>query len=62
MGNFETKHYIFICISILVLTSYLIYLYRRGEVEKVKSRLKTMLLIIIVLITGMFVLDLFFLM
>lgn len=62
MGNFETKHYIFICISILVLTSYLIYLYRRGEVEKVKSRLKTMLMIIIVLITGMFVLDLFFLM
>ncbi len=62
LETFEIRYLILFGLSILTVVLYLVFLYRKGEIEKIKSRLKTILLVIIVLILGMFVLDFFFLM
>ena len=62
LETFEIRYLILFVLSILTVVLYLVFLYRKGEIEKIKSRLKTILLVIIVLILGMFVLDFFFLM
>ena len=58
----DLKYGIILFLILLLTAVYLIWLYRKGETEKVKSRLKSILAIVVILVISKYVMDYFLLM
>ncbi len=59
MNYFGTKEIVLWSILLCITIVYFVYLYKQGEKEKIKSRLKAMLLTFVALVVGFVVIEYF---
>lgn len=59
MNYFGTKEIVLWSILLCVTIVYFVYLYKQGEKEKIKSRLKAMLLTFVALVVGFVAVEYF---